>query len=78
MKYEITLQTDDAEYMTIVDGPSISLENVITSPGMLVGLAIAKLNADGTSIKDDDVINVSIRELDDYEEYLHNEGEVNE
>jgi hypothetical protein len=78
MKYEITLATDEQEYSTVVDTPLMTLADMTTSPGRLVELALEQLNSEGANITQLDVINVSIRELDDYEEYLHNEGEINE
>lgn len=78
MKYEITLATDEQEYNTVVDTPPMTLADMTTSPGRLVELALEQLNSEGANITQLDVINVSIRELDDYEEYLHNEGATNE
>lgn len=74
-KYEITLATDEQEYITVVETQPMTLADMTTSPGRLVELALKQLNNKVTQL---DVINVSIRELDDYEEYLLEQGEPNE
>jgi hypothetical protein len=78
MKYEITLATDEQEYSTVVETPPMSLADMTTSPGRLIESALERLNNEGANINRMDVINASVRELDDYEEYLYNEGKINE
>lgn len=74
-KYEITLATDEQEYITVVETQPMTLTDMTTSPGRLVELAIEQLNNGVTQLN---IVNVSIRELDDYEEYLLEQGELNE
>lgn len=78
-KYEIILETSDNEYTVIVDTPPMTLESMtaltLTS---LVESAIEQLNSQGVDITQLDVISTVARELDDYEEYLLEEGKPNE
>jgi Asp-tRNA(Asn)/Glu-tRNA(Gln) amidotransferase B subunit len=77
-KYEITLGTSEQDYITVVETVPMTLNDMHLTPGKLVETAVKQLNAEGVDLKEADVINASIRELDDYEEYLLDEGATNE
>jgi len=77
-KYEITLGTSEQDYITVVETVPMTLNDMYLTPGKLVETAVKQLNAEGVDLKEADVINASIRELDDYEEYLLDEGKTNE
>jgi hypothetical protein len=62
--YQIELTTTEGDFTLTLDTPPMTLGNVTTSPGMLVGLAVKTLNNQGNNISDDDVVSVSITELE--------------
>jgi len=62
--YHLELTTTRGDFKITLDTPPMTLGNITTSPGMLVGLAVKNLNKQGNSISDDDVVSVSITEVE--------------